>query len=191
MSADDFNNAFKEFIMNSKKVYSSKIGDISDKFACNEISEHDAILQLIEMGKSKKEARNLINIWKSSRGFLKSSVDKAVKKIAEYFGTEPENDTVYYPTTITNEDKNFLREVERDENVQCQIGSFSVTVKELDEDLIINNRIASDVAIRQIEDYYKKGVLNKREVIAILTKENGWSMAEAKQIADFYERIYK
>ena len=53
----------------------------------------------------------------------------------------------------------------------------------------MKNLIGS-MAIKQIENYYRKGMLTKREVIAILMKENGWDFPQAKQIADYYERIY-
>ena len=48
----------------------------------------------------------------------------------------------------------------------------------------------NSMAIKQIEKYYQQGILNKREVIAILMKENGWNFPEAKQIADYYERVF-
>ena len=50
--------------------------------------------------------------------------------------------------------------------------------------------IISDMAMKQIEKYYKQGILNKREVIAVLMKENGWSLTEAEQIADYYEKLF-
>lgn len=48
----------------------------------------------------------------------------------------------------------------------------------------------TSMAIKQIEKYYQDGILTKREVIAILMKENGWDFPQAKQIADYYERVY-
>lgn len=46
------------------------------------------------------------------------------------------------------------------------------------------------MAVKQIEKYYQDGMLTKKEVIAILMKENGWEYPQAKQIADYYERVY-
>ena len=48
----------------------------------------------------------------------------------------------------------------------------------------------TSMAIKQIEKYYQDGMLTKREVIAILMKENGWDFPQAKQIADYYERVF-
>lgn len=48
----------------------------------------------------------------------------------------------------------------------------------------------SSLSMKQTEDYFKTGLLTKKEVIAILTKENDWSESEANQIADFWERCY-
>ena len=50
--------------------------------------------------------------------------------------------------------------------------------------------IVSDMTMKQIEKYYKQGILTKREVVAVLMKENGWSFTEAKQIADYYEKLF-
>lgn len=60
------------------------------------------------------------------------------------------------------------------------------------ENVIENSRqpIVSDMAMKQIEKYYRQGILTKREVIAVLMKENGWSLTEAKQIADYYEKLF-
>ena len=48
----------------------------------------------------------------------------------------------------------------------------------------------TSMAVKQIEKYYQEGILTKREVIAILMKENGWDFQMAKQIADYYERVF-
>ncbi len=48
----------------------------------------------------------------------------------------------------------------------------------------------NSMAVKQIEKYYQDGILTKREVIAILMKENGWDFPQAKQIADYYERVF-
>lgn len=48
----------------------------------------------------------------------------------------------------------------------------------------------NSMAIRQIEKYFQQGILNKREVIAILMRENGFEYPQAKQIADYYERVF-
>lgn len=48
----------------------------------------------------------------------------------------------------------------------------------------------TSMAIKQIEKYYQNGMLTKKEVIAILMKENGWDFQMAKQIADYYERVF-
>lgn len=46
------------------------------------------------------------------------------------------------------------------------------------------------MAIRTLEKYYQKGILNKKEVIAILMRENGFEYPQAKQVADYYERVF-
>ncbi len=46
------------------------------------------------------------------------------------------------------------------------------------------------MAIRQLEDEFKNGLLTKKEVVAILTRENGWCEDDARYIADFYEKMY-
>jgi len=57
-------------------------------------------------------------------------------------------------------------------------------------DMVKASKSINSMAIKQIEKYYKQGILNKREVIAVLIKENGWSFPEAKQIADYYEKVF-
>ena len=55
---------------------------------------------------------------------------------------------------------------------------------------IASSTIKSDMAIRQLEDEFKNGLLTKKEVVAILTRENGWRADDAQYIADIYEKMY-
>lgn len=57
-------------------------------------------------------------------------------------------------------------------------------------DIIKSSYQINSMAVKQIEKYYQDGLLTKKEVIAILMKENGWEFPQAKQIADYYERVY-
>lgn len=55
---------------------------------------------------------------------------------------------------------------------------------------ISSSAIKSDMAIRQLEDEFKRGLLTKKEVVAILTRENGWRADDAQYMADIYEKMY-
>lgn len=102
--------------------------------------------------------------------------------------------------TFEEGDNVIVKGVDRKGTVNKRKGDFYDVTLDATQEQEKNNVFAGDMvkasksiksmAIKQIEKYYKQGILNKREVIAILMKENGWSFPEAKQIADYYERIF-
>ena len=102
--------------------------------------------------------------------------------------------------TFEEGDNVIVKGVDRKGTVNKRKGDFYDVTLDAAQEQEKNNVFAGDMvkasksiksmAIKQIEKYYKQGILNKREVIAVLMKENGWSFPEAKQIADYYERLF-
>lgn len=102
--------------------------------------------------------------------------------------------------TFEEGDNVIVKGVDRKGTVNKRKGDFYDVTLDATQEQEKNNVFAGDMvkasksiksmAIKQIEKYYKQGILNKREVIAVLMKENGWSFPEAKQIADYYERVF-
>ena len=146
MSEDDFNKGFKKFIgssrriKSSKDIESSKIGDIKDELCLGQINDKQAMIELELAGKSEREAEKMVEQWKS-KGVVTSSLDKAVKKAAEYFGTEPEGDTVKCQDVVTYEDEQRILEIAEEENVQVQVGQFSVRFFEKPEINIVKSSL--------------------------------------------------
>ena len=102
--------------------------------------------------------------------------------------------------TFEEGDNVIVKGVDRKGTVNKRKGDFyNVTLDATEEqeknnvfagDMVKASRQISSMAIKQIENYYKQGILSKKEVIAVLMKENGWDYPEAKQIADYYERVF-
>lgn len=130
MSADDFDRGFKEFINSAKtNIESSNIGHIKDELGLGQINDEQARLALQMEGKSKRDAEKIVERWKQN-GIVKSSVDKAIDKLAEYFGTQPNGDTIRCQDILTPADEEQVNQIAEDEGVGVQIGDFSVRVFE-------------------------------------------------------------
>lgn len=143
MSEDDFDKAFEEYAgkesdntddEESTEVTSSAIGDIKYNFSLGKIKEDDAIAQLTKNGKGKREAKKILEKWKSN-GIVKSSVDSVADEIADYFGTEAgEDNVVECDDIITHEDSEFIKDLLiDDEDVKAKIGLYTVRVEESPE----------------------------------------------------------
>ena len=132
MSVQEFDTYFQDYISNSinrEPVESSKIGDIKNEYSLGQMNEEQARLALQMEGKSKRDAENIVEKWKRN-GVLKSSVDKAVDKAADYFGTTPNGDTVSCQDILTPVDEEKINEIAEEEDVSVQIGKFSVRFME-------------------------------------------------------------
>lgn len=132
MSVREFDTSFKEFIGSSKKIIksneelkSSGIGSIKDEFCLGQINDTQAELALQMEGKSKKDAKRIIEKWKEN-GVVKSSIDKAISRTEEYFGTTASNNTISCNDIITEADAINIRQIADEENVDVQVGDFSV-----------------------------------------------------------------
>ena len=119
-------------VQSSHNVYSSSVGDIHDKFVLGDITKKDAFEELKELVGIGK-ARSIIDRWSEKRvmsKYLNSSIERAVKEAEEYFGTEASDTTVYCSDIITNKDCQVVKEIAEKNNVQTQIGTYSVTFYE-------------------------------------------------------------
>jgi len=113
-------------------IKSSSVGDIHDKFVLGDITKKDAFEELKELVGIGK-ARSIIDRWSEKRvmsKYLNSSVERAVKEAEEYFGTEASDTTVCCSDIITNKDCQVVKEIAEKNNVQTQIGTYSVTFYE-------------------------------------------------------------
>lgn len=141
MSEDDFDKAFEEYTSDKTddedeetEIKSSAIGDIKYNFSLGKIKEDEAIAQLTKNGKGKREAKKILEKWKSN-GIVKSSVDSVADEIADYFGTEAgEDNVVECDDIITHEDSEFIKDLLiDDEDVKAKIGLYTVRVEESPE----------------------------------------------------------
>ena len=120
-------------------------------------------------------------------GELAEKYQDTIYDLEDFFGVNSENGNFYLGRRLTDSDyMEGLDDICRRHNIRFE----PLDTDEFTYHIIKNSRQITSMAIKQIEKYYKQGILNKREVIAILMKENGWSFPEAKQIADYYERIF-
>ena len=120
MSPQEFDTYFSEYIHSSKEpapknvpikpIKSAKIGQIRDKFAMGEITQKQAEILLQLEGKSEGDSKDIVRKW-SGRGQVRSSVDKAVKKCADFFGTTPIGNTVDCENILTLEDEAKVKEI--------------------------------------------------------------------------------
>lgn len=164
MSEDEFDEGFQKFtqdVKNSeiesavnKEVKSSAIGNIKDDFCLGKIKEPEALKQLADVGKGKREAKKILEKWKEngimkSSKNIRSSVDSVADDIADYFGTEAgEDNVVECDDIITHKDVDYINSlVEDDEDVKVKIGTYSVTVDEAPE---ITNAV--DLSVEEDED---------------------------------------
>lgn len=138
MSEDEFDEGFKKFIDSSRimsaqdKIDSSKFGDVKDDFCLGNITENQARIELELAGKSEQEAVKIVDSWKEN-GIVKSSLDKAVSKVADYFGTTPNGNTVNCQDILTPVDEEEVKKIADEEGVEVQIGQFSVRLYERPE----------------------------------------------------------
>ena len=164
MSEDEFDERFQKFTQDvkdseiesavNKELKSSTIGNIKDAFCLGRIKEPEALKQLTDAGKGKREAKKIIDKWKengivkSSRN-IKSSVDSVADDIADYFGTEAgEDNVIECDDIITHKDVDYINDlIEDDEDVKVKIGTYSVTVDEAPE---ITNAV--DLSVEEDED---------------------------------------
>lgn len=181
MSEDDFNKGFKKFIgssviKSSTDIESSKIGDIKNELCLGQINDKQAMIELELAGKSEKEAEKMVERWKQS-GVLKSSVDKAVTKAADYFGTEPAGDTINCQDIITYEDEQRILEIADEEKVQVQIGQFSVRFYENPEQNIVKSSL--------IDKYIQKSA----KLVKDVNEEEEMSKEENDRRTDEVEKL--
>ncbi len=181
MSEDDFNKGFKKFIgssvtKSSTDIESSKIGDIKNELCLGQINDKQAMIELELAGKSEKEAEKMVERWKQS-GVLKSSVDKAVTKAADYFGTEPAGDTINCQDIITYEDEQRILEIADEEDVQVQIGQFSVRFYENPEQNIVKSSL--------IDKYIQKSA----KLVKDVNEEEEMSKEENERRTDEVEKL--
>ena len=102
--------------------------------------------------------------------------------------------------TFEEGDNVIVKGVDRKGTVNKRKGDFyNVTLDAAEEqeknnvfagDMVKASRQINSMAIKTLEKYYKDGMLTKKEVIAILMRENGWDYPMAKQVADYYERVF-
>ena len=139
---NDINSARKN------EIESSAIGDIKDQFALGKIKEDEVITELTKNGKGKREAKKILEKWKSN-GVVKSSVDSVADEIADYFGTEAgEDNVVECDNIITHEDSEFIKDLLiDDEDVKAKIGLYTVRVEESPE---LTNAV--DLSVEEDED---------------------------------------
>ena len=138
MSEEEFDKGFKKFLgssrrlMSAHEIDSSKFGEVKDDFCLGNITEKQALIELELAGKSEQEAARILDSWKEN-GIVKSSLDKAVNKVADYFGTVPNGNTVSCQDILTPLDEEKVKEIAAEEGVEVQIGQFSVRLYERPE----------------------------------------------------------
>lgn len=108
--------------------------------------------------------------------------------------------TIKSRTVFEEGDDVIVKGVDRKGTVNKRRGDFyNVTLDAAEEqeknnvfagDMVRASRQINSMAIKTLEKYYKDGMLTKKEVIAILMRENGWDYPMAKQVADYYERVF-
>ena len=112
------------------KIENSKVGEIRKNFILGDITENEALKNLVdEVGKEKADV--LIEQWKPS--VLKSSLAKAISSTEDYFGTLAEGDTVVCQDIITYKDSEEIKKIAEDNGVKVKIGQYSVTFYDVDE----------------------------------------------------------
>lgn len=108
----------------------SKIGKLHDDFINGNITEKQLKNKLLdEMEEDKVDS--LIKKW--SKKVIKSSVESAVGKAEDYFGTLSENNTVTCQNVITEADRIEMGKIAAENNVIPKIGLYSVTFIDVDD----------------------------------------------------------
>ena len=78
----------------------------------------------------------MLNIWKDDFVYsskITSSVEKAVREAEEYFGTEASDTTVICQDILTQKDNQEMKDIAEKNDVEVQIGKFSVTFYNRDD----------------------------------------------------------
>ena len=120
-------------------------------------------------------------------GELAEKYQDAIYDLEDFFGVNSEHGHFYLGRRLTDSDyMEGLDDICRRHNIRFE----PLDTDEFSYHIVKNSRQINSMAVKQIEKYYQKGILTKREVIAILMKENGWEFPQAKQIADYYERVF-
>lgn len=118
------------------KVESSKVGRIHDDFILGNIDEDECKNLLKEEDMDEKRINDVMEKWKSHMVMsskISSSVDKAVGKAEDYFGTLAEGNTVSCQDVITEGDKLEMDKIADENNVLAKVGKYSVTFVDKDE----------------------------------------------------------
>ena len=122
--------------MDVTKVESSKVGRIHDDFILGNIGEDECKNLLKEEDMDEKRINDVMEKWKSHMVMsskISSSVDKAVGKAEDYFGTLAEGNTVSCQDVITEGDKLEMDKIADENNVLAKVGKYSVTFIDKDE----------------------------------------------------------
>ena len=122
--------------MDVGKVESSKVGRIHDDFILGNIGEDECKKLLKEEDMDEKRINDVMEKWKSRMlmsSKISSSVDKAVGKAEDYFGTLAEGNTVSCQDVITEGDKLEMDKIADENNVLAKVGKYSVTFIDKDE----------------------------------------------------------
>ena len=122
--------------MDIGKVESSKVGRIHDDFILGNIGEDECESMLKEENMDEKKVKDVVEKWKShmvKSSKISSSVDKAVGKAEDYFGTLAEDATVACQDVITEKDKLEMDKIAAENGVLAKVGKYSVTFVDKDE----------------------------------------------------------
>lgn len=106
------------------KLNNSKIGDIRTSFILGDITESEAKKSLKDEI-DEETADTLIEKWKPS--VLKSSLSKAISETEDLFGTLAAGDTILCQDAITQVDAEKIKDIASKNDVEVQIGKYSVT----------------------------------------------------------------
>lgn len=165
--------------MDIQNVESSKVGRIHDDFILGNIGEDECESMLKEENMDEKKVKDVVEKWKShvvKSSKISSSVDKAVGKAEDYFGTLAEDATVACQDVITEKDKLEMDKIAEENGVLAKVGKYSVTF--VDKDEYLDNVI----------NVIGKEKLESSKKVVLKSSRQDWEIQnEAKRLGYYFE----